>query len=358
MKRIILILSCCLVTLSLAAQTYEFTTVVSNPVTPVKDQANTGTCWCFGTTSFLESELLRMGKGEFDLSEMYNVRKTYERRYFDNYLRRGRGNLGPGSVCHTLTNTAAEYGIMPESAYHGINYDSPGHNHSELGNYVEAIAGVPTKAKKMTPESKEVLEAVLDTYLGEVPETFTYDNKQYTPQSFMDYLGLDMSDYVEITTFTHHPFYQQIPIEIPDNWEHATYYNVPLDEFMAITDYALEKGYTIGWDGDIANGFSQETGVAILPSPKPEEDEIQVTQEIRQNQFETFETQDDHIMHTTGIAKDQYGIKYYITKNSWGETGKYKGYVYMSENYFKAKCIAIMVHKDAVPKDIRKKLGF
>ncbi len=358
MKRIVFLLAGCLLTLSVAAQDYQFTTVVSHKTTTVKDQAQTGTCWCFGTVSFLESELLRMGKGEYDLSEMYTVRKTYERRFFDNYLRRGRGNLGPGSVCHTVTNTSAEFGLMPESAYHGINYDSKGHNHSELSNYVDAIAAVPVKAKKLTPESKEVLSAVLDAYLGAEPATFTYNGKEYTPQSFMASLGLNMDDYVEITSFTHHPFYTRIPVEIPDNWEHSLYYNLPLDEFMAVTDYALQNGFTIGWDGDVSGGFSQEKGVAVMASPNPEEGELQVTQPIRQTLYETFDTTDDHIMHATGIVKDQYGVKYYIIKNSWGETGKYNGFVYMSENFFKAKCIAIMVHKDAVPKDIRMKLGF
>lgn len=358
MKRTFLLLAGILLTLSAVAQDYVFSPVATNKVTPVKNQARTGTCWCFGTISFLESEILRLGKGEVDLSEMYTVRQTYKLRYQDNYLRRGKGNLGPGSVCHTATMTSAAFGLMPESAYPGIQYDSPTHNHSELQSYISAIAEVPVKAKKLTEQSEQILDAVLDTYLGPVPETFTYNGKQYTPQTFMEAMGLKMEDYVEITTFTHHPFYQQIPVEIPDNWEHALYYNVPIDEFMAITDYALEHGFTIGWDGDVSGGFSQETGLATVPSNDPAVDEVDVTQQIRQDWFETFVTTDDHIMHCTGSVKDQYGVKYYTIKNSWGETGKYKGYVYMSENYFKARCIAIMVHKDAVPKDIRAKLGF
>jgi aminopeptidase C len=357
MKKIGLLCLTLLLTLSSAAQEYVFTPVVENKATPVKNQGRTGTCWCFGTLSFLESELLRMGIEEVDLSEMYTVRQTYKLRYFDNYLRRGKGNLGPGGVCHTATLTSAQFGLMPESAYPGIAYDSPGHNHSELGSYVEAIAKVPDEAKNMSPESEAMLNAVLDIYLGETPSSFTYKGKDFTPASFASYLGLDMDNYVEITSFTHHPFYRQIPVEIPDNWEHALYYNVPLNEFMAIADYALLNGYTIGWDGDLTKDFSQANGLAVLPDPDPSKDEVEVTQEIRQKWFETFQTVDDHIMHITGIVKDQYGVKYYITKNSWGETGKLKGYVNMSENYFKAKCIAIMVHKDAIPKEIRKKLG-
>jgi len=342
---------------TLTAQQYEFTTVVDNPSTTLKNQGRTGTCWCFATISFLESELIRMGKPAMNLSEMYVVRNTYKSRFFDNYLRRGNGNLGPGSVSHTATNTIARCGIMPEEAYPGIDYDSPGHNHSELQGYINGLAEIPVKAKKVSPESRELLDALLDVYLGEVPETFVYLGQEYTPLTFLDHLGLNMDDYVEITSYTHHPFYEQVPVEIPDNWEHERYYNVPLHEFMAIADYALEKGYTLAWDGNISRDFSQENGVAVVPGNDPSADEVEVTQEIRQQWYETFQTTDDHLMHVTGIAHDQYGEKFYITKNSWGETGKYKGFVHMSENYFRGKCIGFMIHKDAIPKELRKKMG-
>lgn len=357
MKKTLIFIAVLAFTGTLNAQQYEFKTVVDNPSTTLKNQARTGTCWCFATVSFLESELIRMGGDPVDLSEMFIVRHTYKTRYFDNYLRQGKGNLGPGSLSHTATNTIARYGLMPEASYPGIRYDSPVHNHSELQGYIDALAAVPVKMKKMSPESEELVDALLDIYLGEVPETFVYMGKEYTPVSYAQHLGLDMGDYVEITSFTHHPYYSRVPVEIPDNWEHELYYNLPLDEFMAVADHALKNGYTIAWDGNISRDFSQQDGVATVPGSDPSEDEVNVTREIRQEWFQTFQTTDDHLMHVTGIANDQYGVKFYITKNSWGETGKYKGFVHMSENYFKARCIGYMVHKEGIPEQIRKKLG-
>jgi len=365
---------------------YRFTTVVSLPATPVKNQSATGTCWCFATTSFMESELLRLGKGEYDLSEMFVVRKTYENRIFDNYLRQGKGNLGEGSLSPSWLRVFNEDGIMPQEAYTGISYDSKTHNHRELQAYVDALATVPIKMKRLSPESDEVTGAVLDIYLGEIPESFTYRGQTFTPQSFAASLGLNMDDYVNITSFTHFPFYSQGLLEVPDNWEMNRFYNVPLDELIQIMDYSLNQGYTVDWDGDVSErGFSHANGVAINPDmtridmssstdrarfenmsadrsgglsfdkPYPE---IDVTQEIRQKGYETFATTDDHLMHVTGIAKDQNGTKYYITKNSWGtDRSPYGGYLNMSESFVRAKTIYIMVHKDAIPQAIRTKLG-
>jgi aminopeptidase C len=368
---------------------YKFTTVVSLPATPVKNQSATGTCWCFATTSFMESELLRLGKGEYDLSEMFVVRNTYENRIRDNYLREGRGNLGEGSLSPSWVRVFNEDGIMPQEAYTGISYDLPVHNHRELQAYIEAVTAVPVKNRQMSTESQEVTDAVLDIYLGEVPGTFIYKGETYTPKSFAASLGLDMNNYVNITSFTHFPFYTQGVLEVRDNWEMTRFYNVPLDELIMITDNALSKGFTVDWDGDVSEkGFSHSKGVAVNPDvtnidnfsvtdrarfekmpvqerlaevykfekPWPE---IAVTQEIRQKGYETFVTTDDHLMHLTGIVKDQNGTKYYITKNSWGtERNPFGGYLNMSESFVRAKTIYIMVHKDAVPADIRQKLGF
>ncbi len=357
MKKTILLSLVLALSVTLCAQQYEFRTVVDNPSTSMKNQGRTGTCWCFATLSFLESELIRMGREPMDLSEMFVVRNVYKTRYFDNYLRTGKGNLGPGSLSHTATNAITRYGLVPEDAYPGISYDSKIHNHSELQAYINALSGIPVKREKMSRESEEILDALLDIYLGEVPLTFQYGGKEYTPLSFVEELDLDMDDYVEITSFSHHPYYSRIPVEVPDNWEHERYFNVPLDEFMDIADHALNHGFTIAWDGNISKDFSQENGLAVVPSNDPSSDEVNVTQELRQEWYETFSTTDDHLMHVTGIAHDQYGAKFYITKNSWGEAGKYKGFVHMSEQYFRARCIGYMVHKDAIPKDIRKKMG-
>ena len=369
-------------------QGYQFTEVVTVPATPVKNQAATGTCWCFATTSFMESELLRMGKGTYDLSEMFIVRQKYMNQLQDNYLRRGDGNIGQGSLSHTFMNAYRQVGIVPEEVYTGINYDSEKHNHSEMVRYMHAIADVAVKAKQRSPEYDKLITNLFDTYLGKLPEKFTYKGKEYTPKSFAESLGLNMDDYIELTSFTHHPYYVKFDVEVPDNWEHSLMYNLPLDEMMETVDYALTNGYTVCWDGDVSEkGFSFTNGVAINPEVKKVEDlsntdrarfeklgekerleevfkferpypEINVTPEVRQAGFESFVTTDDHLMHLTGIAKDQNGTKYYITKNSWGtDRNKFGGYLNMSESFVRAKTIYVMVHKDAIPKAIKTKLG-
>lgn len=359
---------------SVAAQDsvgYQFTKVVSVPTTPVKNQASTGTCWCFASTSFIESELLRKGKGEHDLSEMYIVRTKYGQQLDDNYLRRGRGNIGQGSIGHIYLRAWDKAGVVPEEVYSGINYDSKTHNHGELTTYLGAIADGAIKMKKRSPEYEKLVKSLFDIYLGPVPEKFTYKGKEYTPQSFASSLGINTDDYVELTSFSHHPFYEQFQLEIPDNWDNASMYNLPIDELMQTIDNALQTGYSVCWDGDVSEkGFSHVNGVAILPATtdKKELEEIykfkvpveeaDVTQESRQKDFENFTTTDDHLMHLTGIVKDQNGKKYYVTKNSWGtERNDYGGYLNMSEPYVKAKTVSIMLHKDAIPTPIRKKLG-
>ena len=368
-------------------QGYQFTEVVTVPATPVKNQAATGTCWCFATTSFMESELLRMGKGTYDLSEMFIVRQKYMNQLQDNYLRRGEGNIGQGSLSHTFMNAYRQVGIVPEEVYTGINYDSERHNHSEMVRYMQALADVAVKAKTRSPEYYKLIDNLFDTYLGKLPEKFTYKGKEYTPKSFAESLGLNMDDYIELTSFTHHPYYVKFDVEVPDNWEHSLMYNLPLDEMMETVDHALTNGYTVCWDGDVSEkGFSFTNGVAINPEVKKVEDlsntdrarfeklgekerleevfkferpypEVNVTPEVRQAGFESFVTTDDHLMHVTGITKDQNGTKYYITKNSWGtDRNKFGGYLNMSESFVRAKTIYVMVHKDAIPKAIKGKL--
>ena len=385
-----LFLSCALLLASFCAfaQGYKFTEVKRLEATPVKNQASTGTCWCFATTSFFESELLRLGKGTYDLSEMFIVRQKYYNQLQDNYIRQGRGNVGQGSLSHTFINAFRQKGIVPEEAYSGINYGSPLHNHSELARYVQAVADVAVKGKHRSPEYYKIVDNLFDTYLGKVPEKFTYKNKEYTPISFAASLGLKMDDYIELTSFTHHPWYQKMEIEVPDNWEHQLSYNIPLDELIAVMDFSIDKGYTLCWDGDVSEkGFSHTNGVAINPNVRNTDDysgtdrarfekmneaerlsevykfeqpypEINVTPEIRQEGYEKFVTTDDHLMHITGVVKDQNDVKYYITKNSWGtERNAFGGYLNLSESFVRAKTIYILVHKDAIPKEIRTKLG-
>ena len=367
---------------------YKFTTVVSHKATPVKDQSSTGTCWCFATASFMESELLRMGKGEYDLSEMFIVRQKYMNQMEDNYLRRGKGNIGEGSLAHTFKNAYKQVGIVPEEAYSGLIDGNKEHNHGALSRYFKALVDANIASKKRTPQYYALINNLFDTYLGKLPEKFIYKGKEYTPQSFTESLGLNMDDYIELTSFTHKPYYEMFSPEVPDNWENQPMYNLPLDELIETIDYALNKGYTVCWDGDVSEqGFSFKNGVAINPQVEDVKDysttdrarfesmpkyqrldevfkfehpypEIAVTPEIRQEGYEKFVTTDDHLMHITGIAKDQNGTKYYITKNSWGaESNKSGGYLNMSESYVRAKTICVMVHKDSLPKELKQKLG-
>ena len=319
---------------------YEFTIVKENPATPVKDQASTGTCWCFATNSFIESELLRTGKGEHDLSEMFVVRHNYIRRIKDNILRRGEGNIGPGSIAHMYIWVMKNVGIMPEEAYNGINYDSKRHNHGDLNTWVKSINATAVEMKKPLPN--EIADGVLDAYLGKA------------------------DDYVEITSFTHHPFYEKVMVEVPDNWDYATMYNLPLNEMMQVIDNAINEGYTVAWDGDISEpGYVFRHFIAVNTKEdlrkqrelKAKAKEESVTQESRQHGFETFATVDDHLEHITGIAKDQEGGKYDEPTISWGVESYGTGYHYLSEEYVKAKTISILVHKNSIPKAIRAKLG-
>ena len=362
--------------------------MVELKATPVKNQAGTGTCWCFATTSFFESELLRLGKGEYDLSEMYIVRYNYVDRLKDNFIQQGKGNLGQGSVGHDWMIEFMKNGIIPDEVYTGLNYSMANHNHSELNAFVNAIATIPLKRNRESDQYLTIADAVLDTYLGKVPQTFTYKGVGYTPKSFTASLGINPEDYIEITSFTFFPFYTQGLVSIPDNWRKMNYYNVPLDELITIMDYSLNNGYTVAWDGDVSEkGFSHSKGVAIIPeventdqysaadkarlgkmsmeertteaykfcNPFPE---VKVTQESREAGYENKSTTDDHLMHLTGIAKDQNGTKYFVTKNSWGTArNPFGGYLNMSENYVRAKTIAIMVHKNAIPAEIKTKLG-
>jgi hypothetical protein len=367
---------------------YKFTPVLELKATPVKNQARTGTCWCFATTSFIESELLRMGRGEYDLSEMWIVRHNYVDKLKDNFIKQGKGNLGEGGQGHDWMAEFVKNGIVPDEVYTGLNYGMPDHNHNELKAFINAIAEVPVQKQKESDQYFSIVNDVLDTYLGTVPESFTYKGVRYTPKSFASTLKINSDDYVEITSFTLFPFYSLGVVPFPDNWRNADNYNVPLDDLITILDYSLNNGYTVNWDGDVSEkGFSHAKGLAIIPeiektddysaackksfgSMTPEErsavaykfsspfPEVKVTQEYRETMYDNHTTTDDHSMHITGIVKDQNGTKYYITKNSWGtERNSSGGYLNMSENYVRAKTIYIMVNKSAIPSGIKTKLG-
>ena len=370
---------------------FRFTTVDSIAITPVKDQNRSGTCWSFSAIGFLESELLRMGKGVYDLSEMFVVHHTMVDRA--EYVVRMYGNaqFAPGGSAYDVIYCLKHYGIVPQSAMPGIQYGSSPADTLPVHTEIDAVAGgmvdamTSSRLKKLTPVWKNALSAVYDTYLGKCPETFSYEGKEYTPQSFAAELGLNPEDYVSITSYTHHPFYSTFALEVPDNWRMDQMYNVPLDEMMAVIDNALANGYTVEWAADVSEmGFTRK-GIGVVPeeakmadlsgsdaarwlglsaSDKREEltkkpmPEKEITQEIRQQAFDNWETTDDHGMLIFGTAKDQNGKRYYMVKNSWGtQKSDYKGIWYVSEAYMKYKTNDVMVHKNAIPKDIRKKLG-
>lgn len=367
---------------------YKFTPVVELKATSVKDQAGTSTCWCFGTTSFIESELLRRGKGEYDLSEMWIVRYNYVDRMKDNFILKGKGNLGEGGLAHDWIAEFVKNNIVPDETYTGLNYGTPRHNHGELNALVNAIAAVPVQRRRESDKYFELVDALLDTYLGKVPATFTYKGVGYTPKSFSASLGINPDDYVEITSFSYIPFYKPGLVPVEDNWRKVNFFNVPLDDMIAIMDYSLNNGYTVNWDGDVSEkGFAHGKGVAIIPELEKVDEypatekarlgkmtvaeraaeaykfnkpfpDVKVTQEYREAGYDNKTTTDDHTMHITGISKDQNGSKYYITKNSWGPTSNsFGGYLNMSENYVRAKTIFFMVHKNAIPAEIKTKLG-
>jgi bleomycin hydrolase len=347
---------------------HEFKMIYEVKATPVKNQGATGTCWAFATTSFIESELLRMGKGEFDLSEMFFSRQAYISKA-DQLIRfGGKNNFGQGGQAHDVIDVIRTKGIVPDEAFTGLTQGETGYNHSELEPVLSAMTTALSKnpGRKLTQRWIGAVEGTLDAYMGKVPEKFTYKGKEYTPKSFAAELGINPDDYVEITSYSHHPFYKTFALEVQDNWSHAQYYNVPLSDINAIMEYALKNGYSVDWDGDVSEKEFNTGGncYSVVPldpkdtdTSKPEKEKT-ITDDLRLETFNNFTTTDDHLMHITGMATDQEGTKFWLTKNSWGTASKYNGYWYMSDAYTKLKMIAILVHKNAVPKDIRAKLGF
>ncbi len=391
MNRIISLFAALMLTLLVSAQetatAYTFTTIKENPITSIKNQFNTGTCWSFSGVGLLESELLRMNKGEYDLSEMYIVRKNYEDKAVKYARLHGNLNFSPGGSFADVVETIDDYGILPDSIYKGLNYGTDSHDHGEMDKVLKGYMNSLVGNNTLTVAWFNGFKGILDAYLGEVPQTFIYEGKQYTPQSFTASLGLKSDDYVSLTSFTHHPFYSKFPIEVPDNWRWANSYNLPLDEMIVVIDHAIMNGYTVAWASDVSEpGFSR-LGIAIVPdenapenagsdqakwldlSPREKNNVVRekigkeilkekiITQEMRQQAFDNFQTTDDHGMQIYGIAHDQNGNKYYKVKNSWGITGPYNGIWYASESFVRYKTTNIVVNKNALPASIAKKIG-
>ncbi|MDR2562685.1 MAG: aminopeptidase [Prevotellaceae bacterium] len=359
---------------------YKFTVEKEAPYTKVKNQAASGTCWSFSGIGFLESEILRKGGRDTMLfSEMWVVRHIYKEK-IEKYVRmHGKIELAGGGSFFDVLHACKTYGMVPETVYSGLLPGSNSHNHNELDRVMASFGKTLVEGKKLSNGWRKAADGILDAYLGELPTEFTQNGIKYTPESYMEATGLNVSDYVSITSFTHHPFYSSFILEIPDNWIYESSYNLPIDEMMSVIDSALNKGFSVAWGSDVSEkSFSRD--VATIPEEKITEQvgtdqakwtgkpaqnvvellpsEKTISQEMRQEAFDNYETTDDHGMLMVGLAKDQNGKKFYKVKNSWGIGGKYKGFLFVSQSFVRYKTINIVLHKDAVPDEIRKKLGF
>lgn len=374
-----------------SAEGYRFTDTKIIPTTAVKDQSRSGTCWCFSTLSFLESEILRAGGPALHLSEMWIVRHSFMDKA-EKYVRmHGSLNFAEGGASHDVTEGIKAHGIVPFEVYPGLNYGTEKPDFHELSvvlkAYLDAVVKTGDKSgKALSTAWKRGFDAILDEYFGPLPETFTYEGKEYTPETFAAQLPIDLDNYIDISSFTHHPFYTQFIIEVPDNWMWGTVYNVPLDEMMQIIDHALEQGYTVSWGTDVSEkGFSRTKAIGIVPEADTESmsgteaerwgkltdkekeaalykfdkpgKERTITQQMRQTAFDNYETTDDHGMLIMGTATDQAGNRYYKVQNSWNVLPPYDGFWYFSRPFVAYKTTSIMVNKQALPKEIARKLG-
>lgn len=367
---------------------YKFTDTKTVKTVPVTNQYKSGTCWCFSTVSFIEEEILRAGGPEIKLSEMWIVRNIYFEKAVKYVRLHGSLNFAVGGAAHDVTHAIEKYGIVPREVYKGLNYGTEMPEFGEIDEVLKAYVDAVIKNKngKLTPAWQDGLNAILDAYFGERPETFTYEGKEYTPHTFAESLPVKMSDYIEFSSYTHHPFYSSFIIEVPDNWLWGEVYNVPLNEMMQVIDDAIAEGHPVAWGTDVSEkGFRGAKAIGIIPEEAEKnmvgsdaerwgklssaEKEAQIysldqpvkektiTQEMRQTAYDNYETTDDHGMVIVGSAVDQKGNHYYKVKNSWDTNNKYEGYFYVSEPYFLAKTVDILVHRNAIPAATAKKIG-
>lgn len=387
MKRSLFALAAIMLSLSAVAQEVkqdkpEFTVVKQAPVTSVKNQYRSGTCWCYSALSFVESEIIRQKGIEVDLSEMFVVNHAYFDRAVKYIRLDGKLGFSAGSSFGDVFEVIKAYGIVPQDVYSGMNYGTElpvqGELDAVLEGFVKALVTNPNR--KLTPAWKPAFQGILDAYLGEIPATFKAEEKAFNPLTYRDYLGINTDDYINLTSFTHHPFYEPFIIEVCDNWRWGSAYNLPIEELMEVMYNAVENGYTIAWGADVSEKGFTRSGIATVPDfenkvtagsdqerwvgksetgkeeSAPAEEKV-ITQEMRQIAYDNKETTDDHGMHIYGLAKDQNGNPFFIVKNSWGKAGDYEGIWYASDAYVRYKTLNIVVHKDALPKSIKKKLG-
>jgi bleomycin hydrolase len=356
-------------------ENFKFTEVINLGTTSVKSQGSSGTCWSYSTNSFLESEMIRLGKQPVELSQIYSARNVYVEKGI-NYVRmHGAITLGDGGALHDVINMYKKYGTVPREVYTGLNYGTDKNKFAEMSSLIEGVLAAVVKNPngELTPNWQKAYSAVIDSYLGKVPDNFTYKGKNYTPQSFAkEVVGINPDEYVEMSSFTNAPYYQKTTMMVPDNWSLDQVYNVKLNDMTDVIDNALKKGYTVAWATDVSEkSFSWKNGVAYVASKKFDDmtaeekadmfngpkAEPEITPEMRQAAFDNYATTDDHGMHIIGLAKDQTGKEYYIVKNSWGETNDYKGFLFVTKNFVKYKTTALLVNKGGIPAEIAKKLG-
>lgn len=366
MKKVFLFACALGIILSVNAQNNAFKPIKDNQVTTVKNQGQSGTCWNYSTTSLIESEGIRRGLGEFNLSEMFTARNTYIEKAKNYILRQGKTQFGEGGLGHDLIRAISTYGAMPQEAFQGVTGEIP--NHTGLETALKTYLDSTLKTRPLNPDWLKGYEQILDQKIGTPPANFDYKGKNYTPKSFTtEVLKFNAKDYVSITSFTHHPYYEQFVLEAPDNFSNGAFYNLPLQELLDITKTALKNGFTIMWDTDVSNNdFVQEKGYALLFDNKadaaqavinPDVKERSFSPELRQQLYENLTTVDDHLMHLTGLDQTEGGKLLFRVKNSWGEIGPFKGYIEVSEPYFAINTVSLVVPKAALPKGLLKKLG-
>lgn len=355
-------------------ENFKFTDVINLANTSVKAQGSSGTCWSYSTNSFLESEMIRLGKAPVELSQIFSARNAYIEKG-KNYVRmHGAVTLGDGGSLHDVPNMLKKYGAVPQELYTGLNYGTTKNKFAEMAALTEGLLAAVVKNPngELTPNWEKAYTAVIDSYLGQVPQNFVFKGKSYTPQTFAkDVVGLNADDYVELSSITTAPYYSKTMLMVPDNWSFDMVYNVKMTDLTDVIDNALRNGFTVAWATDVSEkGFSWKNGVAYIPTkkvddmtadekaemfngPKPE---LEITDEMRQAAFDNYATTDDHGMHIVGLAKDQDNKEYYVVKNSWGTTNDHKGYLYVTKNFVKYKTTALMVHKNAIPTALASKI--